>query len=137
MPDQLYEDLRRKYVAAYTAADAAGIAGNFTEDCIVFPPDSGIVSGRAGLRALYEEQFSVLRPSSLTILPEEERDLGDWGYGAGRWQATVTLVPTGRQVQLEGKYLNLLKRQADGSWKIFRHTWNAPTQAAAMAASGR
>jgi len=135
MSDQHYEKIRQRYIEFYVAGNAAGIAQIFTDDGFLLPPDNPIARGKAGVQAFYEEQLMQLTPSSLSISPEEEAVMGDWGYGAGTWAATATLKATGATVRLDGKYLNVVKRQADGSWKIHRHTWNAPTQLAAMAAS--
>jgi ketosteroid isomerase-like protein len=132
-----YEEVRQKYVEFYVAGNAAGLAQLFTDDSVTFPPDAPIAKKRAGVQAFYEEQFSQLTPSSLSIDPEEETVMGEWGYGGGTYTATVKLKATGATHQFEGRYLNIMKRQSDGGWKIHRHTWNAPTQLAAMAASQR
>jgi uncharacterized protein (TIGR02246 family) len=130
-----YEETRQKMIECYVAGNAAGIAHLFTDDCFMLPPDNPIAMGKAGVQAVYEEQFAQMTPLTMSISAEEETVMGDWGYGAGTWTVTATLQTTGATVKLEGKYLNVLKRQADGGWKIHRHTWNAPTQLAAMAAS--
>jgi uncharacterized protein (TIGR02246 family) len=133
MPNQAYDDLRQKYIRAYSAGNAAGIARVFSPDCILLAPDTPIARGQAGVQAFYEGQFSQMTPSSLTITPEEEVMMGDWGYSAGSFVASVTLKANGAQLDVEGKYLNFVKKQADGSWALHRHTWNAPTQLAALA----
>lgn len=132
-----YEALRQLYIEAYVAADETALAGLFSEDSMLVPPDSPVSTGRAGVREFYQQQFAQFTPSSLTIQPEEETVLEDWGYGAGTWRATATVNPTGTPIEIEGKYLNVIKRQPDGSWKIHRHSWNMPTQMAALAASPR
>lgn len=129
-----YEEIRQKYIDRYVAGDAAGLAKLFSEDCLMLPPDTPVAVGNAEVQALYEELFSQIAPSAMTIKPTEEVTVGDWGYGAGSWTVTAILKATEAPVNLEGKYLNVVKRQADGTWKIHRHAWNAPTQLAAMAA---
>lgn len=128
-----FDDIRRRYIAAYAQADAAALSQLFTTDCMFFPPDEGIASGRAAVQTFYQQQFAQMKPKSLTITPSEEVTMGDLGYGAGTFAVTATL-PNGATVSIEGKYLNVAKRQSDGSWQLHRHTWNAPTQMAAMAA---
>jgi uncharacterized protein (TIGR02246 family) len=131
-----FAEIRRLYIAAYVHADATAISQVFTTDCVFLPPDAQIGSGRASVQAFYQQQFSEMKPASLTITPSEEVTMGDWGYGAGTWAVTAAM-PDGATVKLEGKYLNVMKRQADGSWQIYRHSWNAPTQMAAMAAAAQ
>ena len=134
MPNNNYEEIRQKYVKHYVAGNAAGLAELFTEDCLMLAPDAPMAMGKAEAQAIYEEQFNKMAPSALSINPTDEVTLGDWGYGAGTWIATATVKATDAVVQLEGKYLNVVKRQPDGNWKIHRHTWNAPTQAATAGA---
>lgn len=129
-----FRAIRDRYIEAYVARDAAGLASLFTENCIVLPPDNPVIRGKAGIQAFYQEEFTQLHPSSLNIQAEEEVVFGDWGNGCGTWAVAATLKATGAAVAIEGKYANVVKRQADGVWKIHRHTWNAPTQFAAMAA---
>ena len=135
MSQQHFQEIRQRYIEFYVAGNAAGLAGIFTGDSLLLPPDNPIAIGSAAIQAFYEEQFAHMAPSSLSVSPEEEAVLGDWGYGAGTWTATATLKATGETVRMDGKYLNIVRRQADGGWKIHRHAWNAPTQLAAVAAS--
>lgn len=134
MSNHLFDGVREAYVQSYESGDAAGLARQFTEDCILLPPDGPAAVARAGVEGFYGEQFAQMRPKSLTITPEEEVAMGDWGYGAGTWAADVVVAGAGEPLRIEGKYLNVMKRQADGLWRIHRHTWNAPTQLAALAA---
>src|SRR5262249_13227101 len=118
MATDLYTELREQYIAAYSAGDPAGIAQTFTEDCAVYAPDGPPVHGPDGVAAFYAEQFRIMTPSSLSIHPDEEVEVGEMGYGCGTWSAVVTIPGSDAPVTLEGKYLNLLKRQPDGSWKL-------------------
>jgi ketosteroid isomerase-like protein len=55
---------------------------------------------------------------------------GDLAYAVGTYRATLTPKKTGGKPMPteEGKYVEVLKKQADGSWKIVYDMWssNAP-----------
>jgi len=47
---------------------------------------------------------------------------GDVGMARGTWQMTTTAKKgTARPVATRGKWIVISKRQADGSWKNWRH----------------
>ena len=50
---------------------------------------------------------------------------GDWAYARDSYRNALH-PHTGGEAQVEGgKNLWLFRREADGSWKIFRNMWNA------------
>ena len=126
MPLNNYDDIRRAYIAGYDAGDAGAIAGIFTDDCVIVPPEQPALTGKEGVRSYSEAQFTAFN-MALSINTEEVVVLGDWGYGRGTWKNTLTPKAGGDAVEIEGKYLNIVKREADGGWKIHRHIWNTPT----------
>ncbi len=64
-------------------------------------------------------------PIELTTTAVEGR--GDLAYAVGAYRATMTPKKAGAKPlpTEEGKYLEVLKKQADGSWKIVYDMWSA------------
>ena len=50
---------------------------------------------------------------------------GDQAVARGTYAATVTPKDGSEEIFIDGKYMTLLKRQPDGSWKIFRDIYNS------------
>lgn len=109
---------------AFNNSNAAGIAGHFTEDAILMAPAEPARTGRAAVQDYYQAIFDDYEVT-LDSHYEEVEVSGDMAYGRG--EATVTLTPKGggETTSSTSKYLNILKRQPDGSWKTTHDVWNA------------
>ena len=57
--------------------------------------------------------------SAMTITPEEINILGDYAYSRG----VYTLAA--KDGNVDGKFMTILKRQSDGTWKIYRDIFNS------------
>ena len=69
------------------------------------------------------EQFNV----KIAINNEEVQIAGDWAYSRGVFTLSLTPKAGVETTKFEGKYLSILKRQADGSWKVARDCFNYNT----------
>ena len=65
-----------------------------------------------------QPSFDLFYMRNMIINTGEVRILGDWAYSHGMY--TFDLVPKagGETMSISGKFLDILKRQADGSWKM-------------------
>ncbi|MFN0165092.1 MAG: YybH family protein [Bryobacteraceae bacterium] len=132
MPLKNCDEIRLAYIAAINAGDTGAMAELFTEDCVVAPPEMPSEGGKAGVKSIYGAQFAAFN-IILSIKTEEEVVLDDWGYWRGTWKAGLTPKAVGEAVEAEGKYLCIIRREADGGWKIHRNMWNTPTPLLMMA----
>ena len=80
--------------------------------------------GREAVRAYYQAIFDEYKPE-LDSHYEEVEVSGDLAYGRG--EATVRLTPRkgGASTVATAKYLNILQRQSDGTWKTTHDIWNS------------
>jgi ketosteroid isomerase-like protein len=59
---------------------------------------------------------------------------GDVGMARGTWQMSATAQKgNAKPVATRGKWIVIARRQADGSWKNWRHMWNEDRSAAPAA----
>lgn len=109
---------------AFNQSDAATIASYFTQDAILMAPGQEAKEGPEAVEAYYQTIFDAYIPE-LTSHYEEVVISGDLAYGRG--EATVTLTPRsgGSATTSTSKYLNILNRQPDGSWKTTHDIWNS------------
>jgi ketosteroid isomerase-like protein len=91
---------------------------------VVVPPGEAMVQGRAAIEAYWKtgiEQGGVRDASVETIKAESS---GDLGYEIGSFVLTVN-GPDGKPVQEHGRYIELLRRGADGKWYSTAGIWNS------------
>jgi uncharacterized protein (TIGR02246 family) len=101
------------------SGDIDGLLSYYTEDVVSMPPDLPALVGKDALRAYYEDAFSQISIEKLEMTPEEIHVAGDWAFSRGKFEETV--VPSaGDPFDVVGKFLFILHREADGSWKVAR-----------------
>jgi ketosteroid isomerase-like protein len=108
---------------AVSAGDVEGEVNRFTEDGIYMWPDAPSIQGHERLRQWFERRFSQVDATVENVTAELEV-CGDWAFERGTYVARVRPKDNGKMVTVRGKYLNILKRQQDGSWKIARRIRN-------------
>lgn len=106
-----------KQVAAWTSF--------YADDAVVLPPNDKMADNR---------QDIAKSIADLLALPElvigwqpakvEAARSGDLGYVQGTYTASFR-NPKGETVNDRGKYLEVWRKQADGSWKCIVDTWNS------------
>ena len=63
----------------------------------------------------------------IAIKSEEIVVMGDWAYSRGTFTRSFTPKGSDQTFYYDGKFLTVMKRQPDGSWKIFRDCFNSNT----------
>ncbi len=122
-------NLETEVVAAENAGDLdalmAGIAGN----AIWLPPNEPALTGKVAIREWMQNSFDQF-DLEITTATAEVEVAGDWAFARGTYEFTVTPKAGGGGQQETGKYIWILQRQADGSWKFARAIWNSDGPAA-------
>ena len=108
---------------AFRQGDAAGIARHFTEDGLLMAPGAPTQQGREAVRAYYQSIFDQYH-AALDSGYDEVEVGGDMAYGRGFAKVTLTPKAGGPTTTSTAKYINILKRQADGTWKNTHDIWN-------------
>ena len=115
--------LRDQFATAYNSNDAATAAAFFTDDAVLMFPNQAAVEGKQAIQAALEDFFKQ-NAAKITHTPLETQVAGDWAYERGNITETVT-PKSGKAIERSLKYLVILKRQPDGSWKIHRDMDNS------------
>ena len=95
----------------------------WTDNGIQMAPDAPAVIGKEQIRAKYESIFPQFI-FKMAITNEEIRVAGDWAFSRGNGTFSMTPRAGGETIEIDGKYLTILERQTDGSWKIARDCFN-------------
>jgi uncharacterized protein (TIGR02246 family) len=113
-----------KYAALLGAGDADGWATLWMEDGVQMPPDAPPVVGRSQIREKLRSLLAQFR-FDMHIQTQEVRTAGDWAFARGMYQATLVPKAGGPGIPIDGKFMTILARQSDGSWRIYRDIFNS------------
>ncbi len=132
MLDELGREPIATPVARERAAIAAGDSGAYfaalTEDAVFMPPNSPARAGEE-LRDWLGTFVRDFRVEWLSFVSTELEAAGDLAYHTFAYTWRVTPRSGGEGKVSSGKGLHILRRQADGCWKISREIWNGvPSQ---------
>ena len=100
---------------------AAYAALYYTQDAVVLPPNGGPVTGREGITA-WLQQFPPF--SNMQFVQVDVDGSGDLAYVRGTYAMDITMPGAPAPVRDEGKYVEIWRRQADGSWRASLDIFN-------------
>lgn len=122
------------YRTAWLAADTGAVLAMFTDDAVLIPHhgDPPVV----GIAAIEAYWFGSTGTVITDLQITTDQIDGDAGLAFARGRDSVAWTTTAdgvtRRASSAGTYLNVMKRMADGSWRIHVHMWDDPaTQVAA------
>lgn len=113
------EDFDAAYNEAFNRGDAAGCAAFFSEDIILMAPDQPMIRGRKAFEEIYRSRMDTSGGGTHSNALVEYGVEGDLAYQVG------TYAITGTDPAEQGKFVNVLKRQADGTWKVAVSIFNS------------
>jgi uncharacterized protein (TIGR02246 family) len=121
---QAIDALRVKYMDAYRSEDVTALVELFTADALRMPPNEPMLRGSEKLRDDFADTFEH-ESFNVTITTDELEFAGDWAYTRGTYSAEIKDKASEEVTQDNGKWVNILKREPDGTWKIHRNIWNS------------
>jgi ketosteroid isomerase-like protein len=116
------------YATHWNMGHASMVADTYTEDALESFSSGPILRGRAAIEAAIQERMTA--GAKLTLHDVATMPLADGWAADGGWFRLDAADGSG-PVQM-GAYLNIMKQQADGSWKIHRSVNNAQPWPSAM-----
>jgi ketosteroid isomerase-like protein len=122
------------WVKDFASKDMDKIVAHYADNASVLMPDAPIMNGKDAIRAglkdsIADPKFSL---DLATAKVEVSTGGGDLAYSQGAYTFTGTDPKTKKGMTEKGKYVEVYKKQADGSWKIVEDINNAdpPTKLA-------
>jgi uncharacterized protein (TIGR02246 family) len=122
--DAAVNEIWQRYSASLNSGDLDAWLALWTQEGVQLPPGEPAVIGKDQIRARNKavlDRFTF----DMGITNEEVGSAGDWAFARGTYKATLTPKAGGELVHVDGKYMTILKKQADGSWKIHRDIFNS------------
>lgn len=116
--------LDEEWSKAAGAKDVEKTISYYTDDALILPPNSPVLKGKEAARGMWGAMFKA--PGfgggwkATTI---EVSQSGDLGWITGNYEISETDA-SGKPMTDKGKYLAVMKKQADGSWKCVADMFN-------------
>jgi uncharacterized protein (TIGR02246 family) len=121
---QAIDQANAKGVDAMTRGDSAGMVANYADDAVVMDPGAPPRRGRGEIGASLAKYVRSAKVSDYKYNTVSVDVAGDYAIETGSVEWTTT-PNGGKPMHNKGKYLTVWKKQADGSWKIYRDIHNA------------
>ena len=117
------EALNQHDVKATLAMDTDAIISQWTDDFVVLPAAGPITRGRSVNAAAAKqsmEQMKAFMPIEYNLDVQEITIAGDYAFEWGTYRGSARSLTGGENVSYVGKFMRILQRQPDGSWKMHR-----------------
>lgn len=125
--------LDSEWSKAAGAKDVDKTVSYYADDAIVMPPNSPQATGKEPIRAIWKGMLGA--PGFSGGWKSTKVDVarsGDLAYVSGSYELTENDA-SGKPVSDKGKYLEVWKKQANGSWKCVADIFNSDLPPAAPA----
>ena len=118
------EDRYQEWLAAENKKDAAAVTNLYDENAVLMPKAEEPVLGKAAIGEYYKKLFANPNfvPFTLTTNWNSFHVVNDIAIATVLFEGDLTR--NGKQIHFRGKELLVWKKQADGSWKIFRYMFD-------------
>jgi uncharacterized protein (TIGR02246 family) len=111
-----------QFAEAFNRGDIASVAAMYDTGAVVLAPNAPVMRGRQNIENLWngarQQGFKTLNLAvqGVELLDGHAIELGNY---------TLVIQPPGQgEMTDRGKYMVVWKRQADGSWKLYRDMFN-------------
>jgi uncharacterized protein (TIGR02246 family) len=111
--------------AAANSGDAAAVAAAYATDASLLPPNLPMQRGRTAIKGFWGGLLDAYIVT-FEITPDVIEGRGDLAYNMGHYRFTA--VPKSKSqpgIADEGKFVEILRKQSDGSWKYVIDIYNS------------
>jgi uncharacterized protein (TIGR02246 family) len=120
------EALRQRDMDAARRGDFMALRGVVDDDAVMLAPDSRAQRGRAELDRAFDAMARAARTHEVVeyeLRFEEVKVLGDYAYEWGSIVGSMRELASGDISRSAFHVMRILRRQADGSWRVYRSIW--------------
>ena len=124
--DQILQ-LRESYMRSQNAGNAEGCVQHWDKDGVLLPPNEPGVRGTDALLSWYKAVLDAF-VIDFELSYQDIHVSGDWSYANGTYSGLLKPKGGGSPIEDSGKFLEIHRRQPDGSWRFARHMWSSDRQ---------
>jgi uncharacterized protein (TIGR02246 family) len=111
-------------INAFNTGDVAAAVALVMDDAVDLPPHRPAVIGKEAIRSFLQSDLDQFTMNFADEIVEVEVG-GELAVIWSNYAVTLTPKDGGKQIENNGKWIKILKRQPDGSWKYSRNIWNS------------
>jgi uncharacterized protein (TIGR02246 family) len=111
-------------IEAFNAGDVSAAVALVMDDAADLPPNRPAVVGKEAIRESLQSDLDRFSWHFTDKIVEVEVS-GDLAVVWTNYLVTLTPKDDGEPIESRGKWIKVLKRQSDGSWKFSRNIWNS------------
>ena len=116
------EQLGIQFTRLILAKDWNGLAALYTDDAVLMPPNQPLVRGRSNIRSWFPA-FPPIAEFALVV--DEVDGRADLAFTRGSYTMAFTPPGASAPVRDSGKFLEIRRKRADGTWQIAIDTFNS------------
>jgi len=132
--EKAIRDSETQWVKDFAAKDMDKIVGHYADDASALMTNAPIMTGkdaiRGGLKDFLADPAFALELNTVKVEVSKTSDLA---YSQGTYSVTTTDLKTKKAVVEKGKYVEVYRKLADGSWKVVEDMNNADAPASPAA----
>jgi len=122
IPPNKFERMYMDFAKALNDKDVEAATLQYAEDASIVPPNEPIVTGRENIKKYWQGELDS-GITDISISMSSEGSYIDLGNFSGRFNLSYP-GPDGKMMVKKGKFVELLKRTADGKWVSYYGNWN-------------
>lgn len=111
-------------INAFNTGDVSAAVALAMDDAVDLPPHRRAVIGKEAIRSFVQSDFTQFTMNFADEIVEVEV-AGDLAVIWSNYTVTLTPKDGTEPIEDNGKWLKVLKREPDGSWKFSRNIWNS------------
>ena len=112
-------ELYNQYCIQANAGDLDNFLSLWEDNAIRMDPDKPSFIGKENIRKFFEPSFELFSVNVAVYGDTEIQISGDMAFSRGTYTLSLTPKEGGPKTTFDGKWLDILKRQIYGSWKIY------------------
>lgn len=117
-----------KFVKQALDGDWDGVADLYHPDAVQMPPDQPAVEGREAIRDALSRTLGVeggVKLEDFSVSIREAAGIGDLVYVRATYRMKISATVDGEEISVEqhGPYVNILRRDERGRWRIYRQIY--------------
>jgi len=114
------KEIYKIYSEATVKKDVDAWIALWDEKGVKMVPNRPAIYGKSAIGKLKLKKAKKWEYLSSDIEMEDTQVAGDYGFAHGTYSGSRKPIGEGTTTFAEGKFLTIFKKQADGSWKIYR-----------------